>query len=38
MSQREHIDIATEALEYAMNNGAEETSAKLSAGNGLSQI
>ena len=36
MSQREHIDIAIEALEYAMNNGAEETSAKLSAGNGFS--
>ena len=36
MSQREHIDIATEALEYAMNNGVEETSAKLSAGNGFS--
>ena len=38
MSQTEHIDIASNALAYAMKNGAEEASIKLSTGNGFSVV
>ena len=34
----EHIDIAANALEYAIKNGAEEASIKLSTGNGFSVV
>lgn len=34
----QHIDIASNALEYAMKNGAEEASIKLSIGNGFSVV
>mgnify|MGYP003339886106 CR=1 FL=1 len=38
MSHMQHIDIASNALEYAMKNGVEEASIKLSIGNGFSVV
>ena len=34
----EHLDIASNALEYAIKNGAEEASIKFSTGNGFSVV